>query len=145
MESKIDSQEDSKTNAAVENGKNDGTTLTINENVDRDTDSSQPVEKNFELKTNENIELAQKEEENGTRKDSKLAESSKLSFSRGIPKRYVLLFLVFLGFVNIYGLRINLNVALVAMVNNRTSVRGGVTVKEPAEFHWNSKTQGMKN
>lgn len=75
--------------------------------------------------------------------NSKVVESTSMhSLSRGIPKRYVLLFLVFLGFVNIYGLRINLNVALVAMVNNRSYTKNGVTVKEPAEFHWNSKTQG---
>ena len=90
-------------------------------------------------------ELPSKKEESAE-KDSRLTESSKFSLSYGIPKRYVLLFLVFLGFVNIYGLRINLNVALVAMVNNRTYTRGGVTVAEPAEFHWNSKTQGkIKN
>ena len=73
---------------------------------------------------------------------SKKQSPFKSALSRGVPKRYVLLFLVFLGFVNIYGLRINLNVALVAMVNNRTYVKNGVEVKEPAEFHWNSKTQG---
>ena len=98
-------------------------------------------ETNSELSKSEDIEQARKEEDSAKR-DSKLNESSKFSLSGGIPKRYVLLFLVFLGFVNIYGLRINLNVALVAMVNNRTYTKGGVTIKEPAEFHWNSKTQG---
>lgn len=92
----------------------------------------QPIETNPELAASDNVQLS---EENYKAKESSTR-------SRGIPKRYVLLFLVFLGFVNIYGLRVNLNVALVAMVNNRTYTSGGIKVKEPAEFHWNSKTQG---
>ena len=39
-----------------------------------------------------------------------------------IPKRYVLLFLLFLGFAVIYALRVNINVAIVAMVNNKTLI-----------------------
>ncbi|XP_028414169.1 vesicular glutamate transporter 2-like [Dendronephthya gigantea] len=109
--------------------KNEGEELNRQENIEK-----QVGEGSSEL-------LAKQDEE--ARKDSRIAESSKFSLSYGIPKRYVLLLLVFLGFVNIYGLRINLNVALVAMVNNRTYTRGGVTVSEPAEFHWNSKTQGI--
>lgn len=74
----------------------------------------------------------------------KIKDSGSSKSCHGIPKRYILLILVFLGFVNIYGLRINLNVALVAMVNNRTYTRNGIIVKEPAEFHWNSRTQGKR-
>ena len=36
------------------------------------------------------------------------------------PKRYVVALLSFLGFLNVYSLRVNLSVALVAMVSNRT-------------------------
>ena len=39
-----------------------------------------------------------------------------------IPKRHVLLLMIFLGFVNIYAMRVNLNVAIVAMVNNKTII-----------------------
>ena len=39
-----------------------------------------------------------------------------------IPKRHVLLLMIFLGFVNIYAMRVNLNVAIVAMVNNKTVI-----------------------
>ncbi len=143
MDSKLEgSQEDSGTNAVPETGE-DNETIETKENegiANLGNKEDQPVEANSELTTaREDIELAQEQEDN-TRRGSKLSESSKLS--HGIPKRYVLLFLVFLGFVNIYGLRINLNVALVAMVNNRTYTKGGVRVKEPAEFHWDSKTQG---
>jgi sugar phosphate permease len=118
-------------------GEDDGTSQT--EDNEETNNIEDKEEANSEPRTSEDIEQAQ---EDNKRRDSKLAETSKFSLSDGIPKRYVLLFLVFLGFVNIYGLRINLNVALVAMVNNRTYTKGGVTIKEPAEFHWNSKTQG---
>lgn len=37
-----------------------------------------------------------------------------------LPKRHVLLLLLFLGFAVVYSLRVNINVAIVAMVNNRT-------------------------
>ena len=41
------------------------------------------------------------------------------------PKRYILAIMTFLGFMNMYALRVNLNVALGAMVNNHTvQVRG---------------------
>jgi hypothetical protein len=118
-------------------GEDDGTSQT--EDNEETNNIEDKKEANSEPRTSEDVEQAQ---EDNKRRDSKLAETSKFSLSDGIPKRYVLLFLVFLGFVNIYGLRINLNVALVAMVNNRTYTKGGVTIKEPAEFHWNSKTQG---
>lgn len=41
------------------------------------------------------------------------------------PKRYILAIMTFLGFMNMYALRVNLNVAIGAMVNNHTvQVRG---------------------
>ena len=46
----------------------------------------------------------------------------------GVPKRYILLLMIFIGFVNIYAMRVNLNVALVAMVNNQTITRRGVQI-----------------
>ena len=57
-----------------------------------------------------------------TGKESKPNTSALVSF----PKRYVLLLMIFIGFVNIYAMRVNLNVALVAMVNNQTIIRRGV-------------------
>lgn len=44
----------------------------------------------------------------------------------GVPKRYILLLMIFSGFVNIYAMRVNLNVALVAMVNNQIVLQQGV-------------------
>ena len=45
-----------------------------------------------------------------------------------IPKRYILLFMLFLGFAVIYSLRVNINVAIVAMVNNKTKIENGKVV-----------------
>lgn len=70
-------------------------------------------------------------------------EGKKSTRIAGVPKRYILLFMIFIGFVNIYAMRVNLNVALVAMVNNQTIIRRGVKTIRPAEFDWNSKLQGL--
>ena len=59
-----------------------------------------------------------------TGKESKQTTSALVSF----PKRYILLLMIFIGFVNIYAMRVNLNVALVAMVNNQTVIRRGVKI-----------------
>lgn len=59
-----------------------------------------------------------------TGKESKQSTSVPVSF----PKRYILLLMIFIGFVNIYAMRVNLNVALVAMVNNQTVIRRGVKI-----------------
>lgn len=40
-------------------------------------------------------------------------------------KRYLVAFLALLGFANVYALRVNLSVALVAMVTNHTIFRHG--------------------
>ncbi|XP_025090947.1 sialin-like isoform X2 [Pomacea canaliculata] len=74
-----------------------------------------------------------------------------------VPARYVLTFLAFLGFFNVYCLRANLSVALVAMVNS-TSEENSTVVEEcpessgsnststsstTGEFDWDEKTQGI--
>lgn len=60
-----------------------------------------------------------------------------------LPKRYVLAIMMFMGFVNMYAIRVNLNVAIGAMVNNHTVVQGGVAILVPPEFDWSSKLQGV--
>ncbi|XP_065056209.1 sialin-like isoform X2 [Rhopilema esculentum] len=62
-----------------------------------------------------------------------------------LPKRYLLAILSFLGFLNLYFLRVNLSVALVAMVSNKTITNssGYVVFTEPADFSWNTKEQGI--
>ena len=51
-----------------------------------------------------------------------------VSRSFSFPKRYILMIMTFLGFMNMYALRVNLNVAISAMVNNHTIHQKGFTV-----------------
>ncbi|KAL5014023.1 hypothetical protein ScPMuIL_008293 [Solemya velum] len=74
----------------------------------------------------------------------------------GYGRRHVLAFMCFLGFVNVYCLRVNLSVALVNMVNSTNSrtndsssqdcsVAEGAnatTPKHGGEFNWDQSTQG---
>ncbi|XP_034941091.1 vesicular glutamate transporter 2.2-like [Chelonus insularis] len=50
-------------------------------------------------------------------------------------RRYVVAILAFFGYVAAYSLRVNLSVAIVAMTSD--------TSETEAEFHWNSKLQGI--
>ncbi|XP_034239075.1 vesicular glutamate transporter 1 [Thrips palmi] len=59
-------------------------------------------------------------------------------------RRYVVASMAFLGFFNVYALRVNLSVAIVAMTAASNATLGnGTTVQVPAEFDWDSKTQGL--
>ncbi|KAL8592937.1 hypothetical protein ACOMHN_050764 [Nucella lapillus] len=60
-----------------------------------------------------------------------------------IPKRYVVAFLAFLGFANIYALRVNLSVAIVSMTTNRTRVVNGTVETLPPEYPWSTHLQGQ--
>ncbi|XP_064100173.1 putative inorganic phosphate cotransporter [Macrobrachium nipponense] len=84
-------------------------------------------------------------------------ESSKTNYG----ERHVLVFLLFLGFAEVYAMRVNLSVAIVAMVMKQSSSHESAqqvedTCPEPAsqesrssvsvnsgEFDWDEKTQGM--
>ena len=58
--------------------------------------------------------------------NSKKSRISATEFS--FPKRYILAIMTFLGFMNMYALRVNLNVAIGAMVNNHTVHQKGYTI-----------------
>ncbi|KAK7862498.1 hypothetical protein R5R35_005921 [Gryllus longicercus] len=58
-------------------------------------------------------------------------------------RRYVVVLLAFLGFFNVYALRVNLSVAIVAMTANRTVVSENGTLEYEQEFAWDSKMQGL--
>lgn len=58
-------------------------------------------------------------------------------------RRYLIVLLAFFGFVNIYTLRINLSVGIVAMTENRTIEHEDGSVTFEQEFDWNSKQQGL--
>lgn len=74
----------------------------------------------------------------------------------GFGSRHVLAFLAFLGFFNVYCLRVNLSVALVAMVNSTSNdpssvnsteckedIPANTTSTNTGEFNWDSNTQGL--
>ncbi|KAI7790621.1 vesicular glutamate transporter 2.2 [Triplophysa rosa] len=62
----------------------------------------------------------------------------------GLPRRYIIAIMSGLGFCISFGIRCNLGVAIVDMVNNRTIHIGGkIIVKEKAKFNWDPETVGM--
>lgn len=64
-----------------------------------------------------------------------------MSFWR--KKRYLIVLLAFFGFFNIYALRVNLSVAIVAMTENRTIEHADGTVTYEQYFSWSSKQKGL--
>ena len=72
----------------------------------------------YHEKNPEDVENAEIDEEDG--KENQLDEE--VEVRPLLPKRHVLLLMIFLGFAVVYSLRVNINVAIVAMVNNRTSI-----------------------
>ncbi|CAD5112545.1 DgyrCDS1756 [Dimorphilus gyrociliatus] len=69
------------------------------------------------------------------------ADDEPLKLTQKIPKRYIVAALAFLGFCNIYALRVNLSIALVAMTDNETAIVTG-SVIHVSEFKWSKKVQG---
>jgi len=58
-------------------------------------------------------------------------------------RRYLVLLLTFLGFINLYTLRINLSVAIVAMTEIRTINHSNGSVTYDQYFNWSTAQQGM--
>ncbi|CAH0390009.1 unnamed protein product [Bemisia tabaci] len=62
-------------------------------------------------------------------------------------RRYLVAFLAFLGITNIYAIRVNLSVAIVAMTSEQLSVvklENGTTISTLVqEFNWDSKLRGL--
>ncbi|XP_048826249.1 vesicular glutamate transporter 3 [Brienomyrus brachyistius] len=61
----------------------------------------------------------------------------------GLPKRYIIAILSGLGFCISFGIRCNLGVAIVEMVNNNTVYINGSAVMRPAQFNWDPETVGL--
>ncbi|XP_053684271.1 sialin-like [Sabethes cyaneus] len=57
-------------------------------------------------------------------------------------RRYVVVFMAFLGFANVYTLRVNLSVAIVAMTELRDVVYENGTIGHAQTFAWSSSMQG---
>uniref|UniRef100_A0A6I8R4I2 Vesicular glutamate transporter 1 n=1 Tax=Xenopus tropicalis TaxID=8364 RepID=A0A6I8R4I2_XENTR len=61
----------------------------------------------------------------------------------GLPRRYIIAIMSGLGFCISFGIRCNLGVAIVSMVNNNTVYKGNKIVIEQAQFTWDPETVGM--
>ncbi|CAG5124437.1 unnamed protein product [Candidula unifasciata] len=59
------------------------------------------------------------------------------------PKRYIIALMAFLGFANLYSLRVNLSVALVAMTTNRTFSFNDTVYNSGPDFKWNAYMKGQ--
>lgn len=58
-------------------------------------------------------------------------------------KRYLVVLLAFFGFFNVYALRVNLSVAIVAMTENRTIQHEDGEDTYEQYFDWDSKQKGL--
>ncbi|XP_059829954.1 vesicular glutamate transporter 2.2 [Hypanus sabinus] len=61
----------------------------------------------------------------------------------GLPRRYIIAIMSGLGFCISFGIRCNLGVAIVDMVNNSTIHHGNTIIKKKATFNWDPETVGM--
>uniref|UniRef100_A0A6Q2X718 Vesicular glutamate transporter 1 n=1 Tax=Esox lucius TaxID=8010 RepID=A0A6Q2X718_ESOLU len=61
----------------------------------------------------------------------------------GLPRRYIIAILSGLGFCISFGIRCNLGVAIVSMVNNHTVYKDNKPYLEKAQFNWEPETVGM--
>ncbi|KAG7262216.1 hypothetical protein CRUP_023886 [Coryphaenoides rupestris] len=62
----------------------------------------------------------------------------------GLPRRYIIAVMSGLGFCISFGIRCNLGVAIVGMVNNSTIHENGkIIIKEKAKFNWDPETVGL--
>ncbi|KAM8974060.1 vesicular glutamate transporter 3 isoform 1-T1 [Pelodytes ibericus] len=61
----------------------------------------------------------------------------------GLPKRYIIAIMSGLGFCISFGIRCNLGVAIVEMVNNNTIYVNGKPEIQKAQFNWDPETVGL--
>nr|XP_008514594.1 PREDICTED: vesicular glutamate transporter 3 isoform X3 [Equus przewalskii] len=61
----------------------------------------------------------------------------------GVPKRYIIAIMSGLGFCISFGIRCNLGVAIVEMVNNSTVYVDGKPEIQTAQFNWDPETVGL--
>uniref|UniRef100_A0A8C6F9B0 Solute carrier family 17 member 8 n=1 Tax=Monodon monoceros TaxID=40151 RepID=A0A8C6F9B0_MONMO len=61
----------------------------------------------------------------------------------GLPKRYIIAIMSGLGFCISFGIRCNLGVAIVEMVNNNTIYVDGKPEIQTAQFNWDPETVGL--
>ena len=72
-----------------------------------------------------------------------IVEDVPLSWRFWQKRRYVVVLLAFFGFFNVYSLRVNLSVAIVAMTENRTVFDDNGNESWEQDFPWDSKQKGL--
>ncbi len=102
-------------------------TIQIEEPIDENKDQQiiESRNQNTSLKNGEN-ELSNTNSNDAIPQNLDQQEDSRPPSSVfGVPKRYILAILMFCGFMNMYAIRVNLNVAIGAMVKNHTVYQNG--------------------
>uniref|UniRef100_A0A1A9W4V1 Sialin n=1 Tax=Glossina brevipalpis TaxID=37001 RepID=A0A1A9W4V1_9MUSC len=72
-----------------------------------------------------------------------IVEAEPLSWKFWKKRRYIVVLLAFFGFFNVYSLRVNLSVAIVAMTENRTVINEQGEETWVQDFPWDSKQKGL--
>lgn len=73
---------------------------------------------------------------------SEVPEETRSEWHFSIPRRYVVATMAFFGFCNVYALRVNMSVAIVAMTTNYTYIENG-TEKFRQDYPWSLEVQGL--
>ncbi|KAL7051887.1 hypothetical protein ACKWTF_004680 [Chironomus riparius] len=60
-----------------------------------------------------------------------------------LKKRYLIIFLIFIGYINLYTMRVNMSVAIVALTQNRTIIGVDGTKSYEQHFDWSSQQKGF--
>uniref|UniRef100_A0A1I8Q9J5 Sialin n=2 Tax=Stomoxys calcitrans TaxID=35570 RepID=A0A1I8Q9J5_STOCA len=72
-----------------------------------------------------------------------IEEDEPLTWRFWRKRRYIVVLLAFFGFFNVYSLRVNLSVAIVAMTENRTVIDENGQESWEQDFPWDSKQKGL--
>lgn len=81
--------------------------------------------------------------ENLTYDPNEVVEAEPLTWRFWKKRRYIVVLLAFFGFFNVYSLRVNLSVAIVAMTENRTTIDENGNVSWEQDFPWDSRQKGL--
>ncbi|XP_037809154.1 sialin [Lucilia sericata] len=81
--------------------------------------------------------------ESSTYDPNEIVEAEPLSWRFWRKRRYIVVLLAFFGFFNVYSLRVNLSVAIVAMTENRTVIDENGNESWEQDFPWDPKQKGL--
>ncbi|XP_073838325.1 major facilitator superfamily transporter 9 [Musca autumnalis] len=81
--------------------------------------------------------------EASTYNPAEVVEDEPLTWRFWRKRRYIVVLMAFFGFFNVYSLRVNLSVAIVAMTENRTIIDENGNESWEQDFPWDSKQKGL--